>query len=479
LDLPETPTLDDLEKVRKWLDYHQKLSAKKTSYYIDKTEVVGSKVIIFKHSQKKNNFWYMRMYCGNKKYKQVSLNELSKEKAKVIALEEWRKIQNVIDSGAEVFTSSIDDLLDKYDNHLQQLVDVGDMKLQSVRGKRTSLKKLRLLLQDFTKPMDVPSDFLSEYMVWRRTKNWDKSKHKNNPKPPSDLTINKELTDFKGFFDWCNDKKYYTRTIQYPFKKVNYKLEEEKNPSFLDDDWYALVMYLRSWVNLTHTPAGNPRKNLFYRKVFSEWFKILGNSGMRGHESCMLRWCDVELRKRVIERRNGKKEEKWGSIIQIPADTKTGRREVICPAGVYFKRVHQLYVDEGHTPKPDDYIFRNIGTIHSRADHYVGKPLTYAFLRKLWYELLQDFARDTNHIFLKKYTPYSTRSFFINTKLEMGVPPSVVGEIVGHTLLTMEKHYKKLKIRNMSDELMMNKRRKLEESDFETWDLDQQVLPSK
>ena len=80
---------------------------------------------------------------------------------------------------------------------------------------------------------------------------------------------------------------------------------------------------------------------------------------------------------------------------------------------------------------------------------------------------------------MKKYTPYSTRSFFINTKLEMGVPPSVVGEIVGHTLLTMEKHYKKLKIRNMSDELMMNKRRKLEESDFETWDLDQQVLPSK
>ena len=45
----------------------------KQNYYIDKTEIIGKKLVIFRHKQKKKDVWYMRFYVGNKKYKTLSL----------------------------------------------------------------------------------------------------------------------------------------------------------------------------------------------------------------------------------------------------------------------------------------------------------------------------------------------------------------------------------------------------------------------
>ena len=485
MDLPLNPSQDQIAVLQKYLDQQKKELAKKTpygarNYYEDKTNVVGKKVVIFKHSQKKNDYWYMRMYVGNRKYKQVSLNVKDKDTAIEKSLEEWRKIQNQIDGGGDVFQVSLDQLQDRYDQHLQQLVDTGQMKKTTINGKRTSLKKLRLILEDYSKPTDIPSSFLNEYTTWRRTKNWNKDFHKRRSTPPSELTINKELTDFKGFFDYLNSDNIQTAAFLYPFHKVNYRLSDEKNPSFDEEDWTNLVFFLRTWVRMTDTPKGNARKWNFYRFVLSEYMKILANSGMRPHEALLLRWNDIELKKKVVENNEtGKKSEYWGVIIQVSPLTKTGRREVICPAGIYFKRLHKHYCDAGFKPHPSDFIFRNIGTKHSKGDKHFGNALTSGFLRRLWYELEEDFeSSQKGYSFTKKYTVYSCRSFFINQRLELGIPPSVVGELVGHTLATMEKFYKKLQIRNMEPELMKVKRRRLEESEFLTWDLDQPTLPS-
>ena len=81
MDLPSSPTAEQLQQIQQYLDFHRK-TAKGNQYgkrgtYKDKTEVVGKKVIIFKHSQKKNDYWYMRMYVGDKKYKQVSYKKFT------------------------------------------------------------------------------------------------------------------------------------------------------------------------------------------------------------------------------------------------------------------------------------------------------------------------------------------------------------------------------------------------------------------
>jgi hypothetical protein len=128
--------------------------------------------------------------------------------------------------------------------------------------------------------------------------------------------------------------------------------------------------------------------------------------------------------------------------------------------------------EEGSTPKKSEYIFRNIGTVNSRADHFVGEPLTDTFFRKLWYECKKEFQEDKGIEFDKNYTFHSCRAYFINTRLELGVPVSVVADLVGHTIKTMELHYKNHKLRKMTNQLVEQRRNQLQENDFLTFELD-------
>lgn len=479
LDLPSNPTDDELRVLQLYLNQQKKEKKKaeygKQDYYKDRKEILGSKLIIFRHKQMKSDRWYMRFYVGEKKYKTLSLRTSDEGMAIEKALEKWRQLQNHLEKGGEVFEPSTFEALDQYIRHLEDLLESRQLKKHTINGKKTSLKKLRLFLDPFPKPSQIPPQVLLDYIKWRRTKNWDKAKHKNNSEPPTDLTINKELTDFKGFFDWCSGKKIYVQDIEYPFQKIDWSKSKEKNPSFEIDDWLSIIYYLRTWTRKTEN-----RKvyGIFYRKVFAEFLKVLGNSGLRPHEALLLRWSDIELRSKMEESSKGKKRERIIAHIQVSPDTKTGRRLVICPAGVYFKRIRDLYCDEeGKSPSKNDYIFRNIGTTHSREDHFVGRPLTADHFRKLWYELLSDLKTDKGIEFENQYTIYSCRSFFINQRLELGIPPSVVADLVGHSIRTMEKFYKNIKLKNMESDLVMVRRRKLEDGDFQTFDLDQPSLP--
>ncbi len=269
-------------------------------------------------------------------------------------------------------------------------------------------------------------------------------------------------------------KKKFGAEIEYPFLKIDWNKSIEKNPSFSDEDWAEIWKYLRTWVKKTTMSTGNDRKNLFYRKIFAEFMKVLANSGMRIHEALKLRWSDIELRKKLeISERTGKGRDRFIAHIEIAPDTKTGRRLVICPAGIYFKRIRELYREkEGKAPRKDDYIFRNVGTVNSRADHFVGMPLSSAFFRKLWYELVADLEHDKGITFDSPYTIQSCRAFFVNKRLEMGVPPAIVAELVGHSIKTMERYYKNIRLKQLEPELVEVRRKKLEEHDFQTFDLD-------
>lgn len=479
MELPSNPTKEQLEVLEKYLKQVKKDNSKneygRRNYYKDRQEIIGKKLIIFQNSQTKNNNWYLRFYAGDKKYKVISLRTNDRQQAVEKALEKWRLLQNHLDSGGNVFEQRTQDTLDQYVKYLEQLVATGQLKKHTVQAKNSSLRKLRIFIQNFDKPSDIPSTILNEYVIWRRTKNWDKSKHKNNPKPPTDQTINKELCDFKTYFDWCKSNKIYVKDIEYPFLKIDWSKSVEKNPAFELEDWKNIVFYLRSWVRMSVNSKGNELKNPFYRLVFSEFLKVLANSGLRVHECLLLKWGDIKLKSK-IELSNSdpeKKRERIIAHIQVSPDTKTGRRLVICGAGVYFKRLHKIYRDkEGRSPGKDEYIFRNIGTVHSRADQFIGMPLSDTFLRKMWYSLKEDVQRDKDIIFDHNYTLYSCRSFFINQRLEMGVPPAIVGELVGHSIKTMERHYKNIRLQQLEPSLVQMRKKELGEMDFQTFDLD-------
>ena len=115
----------------------------------------------------------------------------------------------------------------------------------------------------------------------------------------------------------------------------------------------------------------------------------------------------------------------------------------------------------------EEFVFQNVGTIHSRADHFVGKPLSDHFLRKLWYDFIHEFETDKQTSFEKSYTLYSCRAFQINQLLEQGVPPAVVGDLVGHSIKTMEKFYKNIQIKNLEQDIVQVRRKKLSAADFQ------------
>ena len=474
LELPANPTPEQLDVLQKYLKQQQKIESSggygKQNYYQDKKEVIGKKLIVFRHKQKKADIYYMRFYVGDKKYKTLSLKTSDESLAIERALDHWRNLQNHIEGGGQVFEVSTQQSIEEYVTYLEELVASKQIKRHTLQSKKTSLKKLALYLESYQRPSDIPASVLDNYVSWRRTKNWDKSKHKRNPNPPTDMTINKELTDFKGFFDYCRKKRKYVQAISYPFIKIDWKKTTEKNPSFDVDDWLSIVYYMRTWVRKT----GNRKEyGIFYRQIFCEFLKTLANSGLRPHEALLLKWSDVTLKSKRETLDDGRVKEQVIAHVQVSPETKTGRRLVICPAGIYLKRIRNMYREKrGTAPSQNEYIFQNIGTSHSRADHFVGHPLSDHFFRKLWYELLSDLKADKGIEFDRNYTVYSCRSFFINQRLEMGVAPNFVAKLVGHSIKTMERHYENIQLRNLEPELVDMRRKKLSAGEFQTFDLD-------
>jgi len=509
VDLPENATPEQLEVLRAYLKQQQKVLSSSgygtKNYYRDRHEILGSKLIIFLNNQKKSDLWYMRMHVGGKQaYKRISLKTSDKLIAIERALDHWRNLRNHMDAGGCVFGEQIDKVISDYIQYLHNLVVTEQLKKHTLQCKKTSLKKLVEYLKPYEKPSDIPFDVFANYTTWRRTKNWT-NYHKNNSRPPSDLTVNRELTDFKGFFDWCSKKKMMTNNIEYPWIKYDPKKHKESSPPFTLEDYFLISSTLRQWCN--DKELMKTRKNNFYREVFVYYFEVLSQSGMRPHECLKLRWSDVEIisefervdftviddpdgnlvlsdgqivitteggidiipntdnlpprryftaktlkniEQAVRNKRNWFEVEFLGAKVEVSADTKTGRRTLYCPAGFAFQRLWEHYQKKAPIrTRRSDYVFQNVGTSHSKGDNHLGNYLNDGFLRRLWYEYRGYLAsRDID--INPEYTLYSCRSFFINLNLEAGNKPHQVAKMVGHSVSTQSKHYEAIEVKKLA-----------------------------
>ena len=72
--------------------------------------------------------------------------------------------------------------------------------------------------------------------------------------------------------------------------------------------------------------------------------------------------------------------------------------------------------------------------------------------------------------FDENYTLHSARSFYINKKLELGIPIAVVAQASGNNISTIIKHYENLQVLDFTDELVKQKRMDLSDSGFITLD---------
>ena len=183
--LPPTPTADDLQEIEDYLTYHKRIKDDNDGLYQDK-EVLRQGLIIFKHKNKKEKNWYLRMYCGNRKYKITSLRTKNYRNAKELAFDEYDRLNKHLQEKGDVFEKTNQEYLQDYLTYLDTELEKNNIitSKKTIDAKKTSLRKLKTLLKPYAKPSSIDPDFLKDYILWRRKAvveggNWNK-KHTQN-----------------------------------------------------------------------------------------------------------------------------------------------------------------------------------------------------------------------------------------------------------------------------------------------------------
>ena len=155
--LPSTPTEEDLLEIKDYLEFHKKIRDEEQGLYQDREEIRQG-LIIFKHQKKKVKNWYYRMYIGNRKYKVGSLKTQNYRAAKELAFDEYDRLTQHINEKGDVFEKSNDEYLDDYILHLEKELDKNNeiTSKKTIDAKKTSLKKLRVLLKPYKRPSYLP-----------------------------------------------------------------------------------------------------------------------------------------------------------------------------------------------------------------------------------------------------------------------------------------------------------------------------------
>jgi hypothetical protein len=84
----------------------------------------------------KSDVYYMRMYCGDLKYKVLSLRTDSKEIARSRCLEKCRNLQNQIDLGGNPFDPTTQESTDQYLSHIEDMHEKNKSRNIRFRAKR-------------------------------------------------------------------------------------------------------------------------------------------------------------------------------------------------------------------------------------------------------------------------------------------------------------------------------------------------------
>ena len=190
------------------------------------------------------------MYVGDRKYKIASLGTPNIAEARQLAIQEYSRLDAHIKQKGTVFEKTNEEYIQDYLKYLDKQLELKNeiKSKKTVEAKKTSLKKLQTLLRPYKRPSDIDPNFLKNYVEWRQKAevkggNWVK-KHKNNPKPPSDNTMHKEVCDYRGWFNFLKEEKVTCKEINYPKIRLDIKRLAEKNVPFTDEDWRTIYQWM-------------------------------------------------------------------------------------------------------------------------------------------------------------------------------------------------------------------------------------------
>jgi len=249
--------------------------------------------------------------------------------------------------------------------------------------------------------------------------------------------------------------------IQRIKNRTNFR--EESNPAFTPDDWKTFKDVLYKF-----DQGHDNEYETWRRRWFINYVRFMFQSGCRPHEARKIRYGDVEVTKR-------KSDGKPCAVIQIDADTKTGRRDAVMNGNTFLNvkshlmkgikirnkqiksmnerlykgkkvldfhnRLHKKELPEVHNPEKDDFVLMN--------PFLNGKRRIYhdSYIRDMWNMIMKECN------FKKRYTLYSLRSTHISFQLLKGISVNKISKNVGTSMAMVQLTYDGLSSRYSMDEL--------------------------
>ena len=144
-------------------------------------------------------------------------------------------------------------------------------------------------------------------------------------------TINSDITTLREFLDWCIKQDYLDprKVGDIPKAKDQKNYQEESNPAFFPDDFARMKDELYKFDTRCKDEEDEWKKRWFIHYILFQY-----GLGSRPHESAKIRCGSCRVEKRTDGKLIG--------IVEIPADTKRGRRTAILNGNTLRKILSHL-----------------------------------------------------------------------------------------------------------------------------------------
>ena len=415
---------------------------------------------------KDRKYFNLKVYRGGKKYTHISLNTEDIEVARRNAIKAYVKVVSEPPRSSKS-TMTIQRIFEKYMEAKHQDVERGQVKPLTAKlyGQRIEQRYLPFLkYKKLINIKDIRKDSFNDYAGFQLDKK-QRGKWANACKGLSPTTINTDISTLNVIFTWMVNNDHLNPIHKPVIQRIKNrtKFRDEANPAFLPDDWAALkdVLYKfdQGYENEYET---------WRRRWMINYVRFMYQGGFRPHEARKIRFGDVEISK-------NRKDGKPVAIIQIDADTKTGRRDAVMNGNTFLNvkshlnkgikirnkqindmnekllggnkvldfhnRLHKSELPEVHNPEKDDLVLMNPFLKGERRMYHDSHI-------RDWWNLI---VGECN--FKNKYTLYSLRSTHISNQLLLGISVNKVAKNVGTSMAMIQATYDRLSSRYSIDEL--------------------------
>jgi integrase len=380
---------------------------------------VQNEIIIFDVAviYKRGDIWHFRMWLTKEqKYVRKSLQTPNAEVAKDKAKELYLSLYADQKSGKTYYSLTVEQGVERYLKYRESDVAAGLI----VAGRMVTIRAHLLHWQDFIgknrKLSELNENSCEDYYSFRVTK---------SARPGKQVTIENEQSTINACMKYLFKQKL-VHVADFEFRKlprVDRKNEDIRRATFSNDEYYAVVKYMRDYTARHKHKLDDETYRL--RMLVRLWVLIAANSGLRSGEQRQLRWSDVRIVSVNVEG-----EKVILADISVRAETSKVRlsRQFKCRGGTYFERWRKIQKPNSQA----DLIFSIDGK----------KELSKRTLNAHFHKIVD--AAGIKEAKLRGLVPYSLRHFMITQRVLSGLSYSDVAEMCGTSSTQVENTYNHL-----------------------------------